>query len=96
MTTEQLAISQLRDKAGWYCGDPRAAEVLAAYRASVLAPIIAAASFDPTKDRDFEACVRRLYREVADIRQARNDAVAAAHLVADELATLRMCVETGK
>lgn len=35
MTPEETAISKLRDRAGWYCGDARAREVLAEYRASV-------------------------------------------------------------
>lgn len=62
MTPEQQAISKLRDLAGWYCGNPRAAEVLAEYRAAVEAPLRA---------------------QLAALRIARDDAVAAAHLLHD-------------
>lgn len=60
MTPEQQAISKLRDRGSWYCGDPRAAEVLGEYRAAVEAPLRA---------------------QLAAMTQARDDAVAAAHLV---------------
>lgn len=43
-----------------------------------------------------EAVARRLYHENAALRQARDDAVAAAHLAVEDLNTLRMVAEAGK
>jgi hypothetical protein len=127
MTPEQLAISQLRDKAGWYCGDKRAGEVLAEYAATLKAEkqyhmdainsiakavnmlgytsaqiaedvagaansVVVASLLYP----NVGAYIEQVEEQLAAMTQSRNDAVVAAHLVADELATLRMVTETGK
>lgn len=55
--------------------------------------IKAGLSFDPKVDRDPETCARRLYHALQDMTRARDDAVAAAHLLADELAQARSSIE---
>ena len=62
-----------------------------------LAAIAAALSFDPTEDRDLEACARRLYAERDGLRTqlrymtiARDNAVAAAESIAEELVAERL------
>lgn len=77
-TPEQLAIRSLRNQSGWWEGDENAKRVLSAYRASVLAPLIAALSFDPETDRDLETCARRLYHERSDLARALEKATEEA------------------